>query len=161
MIRLAVIALCACGRVGFDPLGSGDLSDAPAGDALGDGSALADAAPPDAAMTACASATLVGFGRSAVLDTCGRGNRVDGCAAADVEELVVKFIAPANLGYSFAAKDPGTDNVSNSISRLDSTCTSTASCAGILSFAMTAGESVFLVVEAATGTCASVEIDIQ
>lgn len=159
MIRLAVIALCACGRVGFDPLGSG--GDAATADALGDGSSLADATAPDATMTACANATLVGLGRSAVLDTCGRGNRVDGCATADVEELVVKFIAPANLGYTFAAKDPGTDNVSNSISRLDATCASTTSCAGILSFSMTAGESVFLMVEAATGTCASVEIEIQ
>lgn len=156
MIRAVLPLLCACGRIGFDPLAAGD--DQPATDArlAGDGS------PTDGAPSACQSAMVVGVGRTAPLDTCAAGDRLDGCAGPGVAELVFEFTAPTSRGYNFSAKNPGTNDVSNSVARVDSACATTSgSCAGILSFALNAGDTVHLVVEAATGSCTTIELEIQ
>lgn len=155
MIRGGLLLLCACGRIGFDPLATGD--DQPAADANVAGDAATDGAP-----SACQSAMVVGVGRTAPLDTCAAGDRIDGCAGPGVADLVFEFTAPTSRGYNFAAKNPGTDNVSNSVARVDSACATTSgSCAGILSFALNAGDTVHLVVEAASGSCTTIELEIQ
>jgi hypothetical protein len=145
--------VCACGRIGFDPLGDG-------GGGGGGGGGSGDAHELDAPPTACSFALGIDLNVRKATSTCLGHDLVTGCGPAGTQEVVFAFKAPATAGYSFRAFDPGTNNVSNSTAQLDPTCARTAgNCAGILGFSVNAGETVYLVVEASSGGCTNIEFE--
>jgi len=146
--------VCACGRIDFDPI-------APAGDArTGDGIASGSDAARDTTANACSFAIPVQLNVRKAMSTCVGRYLIAGCGPSGTQEVVFAFTAPATNGYQFQAYDPGTMNVSNSTAQLDSTCTVTAgSCACILAFSVNAGDTVYLVVEAAAGGCTNIEFE--
>jgi hypothetical protein len=160
---IVILGLSACGRIDFDPIaGLVDATSQSGDGAIGTIDAPGiDAQAPDALAAACADAIPVQVGSTSALDTCSGEDLVDGCSSPGTRELVFRFLAPASAGYTFRARTAGTQNISNSTARLDAGCTAAnGSCAGILGFGMAAGEVVYLVVEASSGSCASIEFDV-
>jgi hypothetical protein len=157
-----LLVLAGCGRIAFDPLGDGAViapSDDGGGSSSGDGGGTGDGPPPDAA-TACANALTVQPLTPLTIDTCSTGlDQLDGCGPASTREVIFKFTVPASGGYNFRARDAGTTNVSNTTGLLDAACAATATCAGIVSRTFTAGQIVYFVVEASSGTCATIEFE--
>ena len=159
--------LVACGRVGFDPSVVGDntnndataTTDGTSTGGDGGGDAMA---PVDAFAAVCASAMVVNVGSTVALDTCGgTQNNIDTCSTGK-REIVFKFVPTTTRGYTIKARDAGTQNVSNSTSRMDNAClTRMGGCTGILGTTLTAGTPYYFVVEASAGACASIEFDIQ
>ena len=161
---IAWLLIAGCGRVAFDPISEGsnptdDGGGSTMGDGsmtTGDGSTMIDAAP-----TACMSTEVITMtpGTPVVVDTCVGMEVFDGCGPANTDEAVFKFVVPTSGGYNFRARDPGTQNVSNTTGLINAGCTATATCAGIISRAFTAGEVLYFVVEASSGTCAQIEFE--
>ena len=144
-----VAASAACGRIGFDPpRSSSGESDAANGDAGG---------PGDAALASCAGAIAVPFNTRVAANTCVGVDRIAGCGPAGTREVIFKFVPPTSGSYVVGAYDPGTANISNSTSKLDSTCSTRGQCAGLTGTSFTAGVAVYFVVEAASGGCAAIE----
>ncbi|HUJ62577.1 MAG TPA: hypothetical protein VLX92_28945 [Kofleriaceae bacterium] len=165
MTRLVAIAiaLAGCGRLDFDLIGGGSgsgASDARRGDGKasppGDGTR-----PADAASTACDHAIPVTAGTPLTESTCTGRDQVEGCGPAGTQEVVFAFTAPDDNGYTFRAFDPGTMNVSNSTGVLDATCTTVQSCSGIYGDSPGQGNTIYLVVEASSGGCATIEFSVM
>lgn len=165
---VACITCVACGRGRFEPLddttlrdaNSGGNGDGPAGDSGGGGG---DGPGPDAAVTACTATapTTVAVGTTTV-NTCATAtDLIDGCGPAGTQEIVLRFDVPTTRGYNLAARDPGTMNVSNSTTIANAGCTAIGSCAGILGQSFTAGQTLYIVLEASSGGCATVDFNIQ
>ena len=162
-----LLALLGCGRIGFDPLGA-DHDGPPGG---GDGStAMGDAGrsdgPPspldapgdvDAQPPACAEAIPVVVGVPIAMDTCATGmDRIDGCPADSLDELVFELIVPQSGPYTVRTYVGGTENVITT-GEVDGPCASTVSCFGIRSTPLTAKETHYFTVEAASGSCQGIE----
>lgn len=162
-----VIALSACGRFDFDPIGHpgfGGDSGVPHGDgSSSDGSMqLTDGAPSVDAMPAeCANAFAVTAGQLLTISTCASGDHLDGCGPANTQEVMLKFTAPATAGYQFEALDHGTQNVSNSTQRVSSACTLMGTCGGVTGFGVNAGETVYFMVEASAGGCTTIDYSVM
>ena len=151
--------LIGCGRIGIDPIGdpSGDGGGSATDD--GGGSASGDASI-DAPPTACAFAVTLQPFTPLNINTCTGRDQVDGCGGANTEEVVFKFTVPTTGSYSFRARDPGTQNVSNSTAMLNAACTAIGPCAGVLASSFNAGQVLYLIVEAnAAGGCAQIEFE--
>lgn len=178
MVKAAwVLAVTAACRLGFDATDEAPVDDGDDGamdrddtamdglpamfDARPDEQTLQPDAPIDAAPTQCDSALVVTPGIRLLTSTC-RGDLVDGCAGAGKEEVVFEFTPTASGGYNAAAYNPGTQNVSNSVARVDAACAaSMGSCAGVLGTTYTAGQTYYFVVEASSAACADVEFLIE
>lgn len=165
MKAVVLLALAGCGRLGFDPVGTtGD--DASPGDGAQTGDANGDAvadtnAPIDSFPAACANAVAVTIGRTADLDTCAMVDSIDGCGPVGAREIVLRFDPPTTRGYNFRAFDGATNNTSNSTATLNPACTATVQCAGLLGITGTAGQPMYLIVEASAGGCATIQFSIQ
>lgn len=156
---MLLVVVAGCGRIAFDPLADGAARPPDDGGGSDGGSSTGDGAMPDAA-TACANALPLQPLTPMLVDTCSTNlDQLDACGPANTREVIFKFTVPASGGYNFRARDPGTMNVSNTTGLLDAGCTATVTCAGILSRAFTAGEVLYFVVEASSGTCAMVEFE--
>ena len=84
---------------------------------------------------------------------------IDSCASTAKQEVVFKFTAPATAGYTLAARDPGTANVSNSTQILDASCMPLPGCAALTGHSFNAGQTVYFVVEASSAACAMIEFE--
>jgi hypothetical protein len=153
---LLIVLVAGCGRIAFDPL---DDSGSMSGDgSTGDGGGTSDGVP-DAA-TACANAVTLQPLTPMLIDTCSTNlDQLDACGPANTREVIFKFTVPTSGGYNFRARDAGTANVSNSTGLLDASCAATTGCVGILSRTFNAGQVLYFVVEASSGTCASIEFE--
>lgn len=160
-----LLGLAACGRLGFDPPGGGTPGDdAMPGDGPGssiDGTMMMLDAAIDAAPTACAAAIPINLGRTGPTSTCALPDLIDSCAGSAKQEVIFKFTASASAGHTFAAYNPGTQNVSNSTQMFDATCTLVPSCAAVTGRSFAAGQIVYFVVEASTAACAMIEFQIS
>ena len=156
MIRcvLGCVAVAACGRIGFDPIATSSDGRASSDDARRDGNG-----PADGSVTACTTAIPIELDVRTPVSTCSGHDLIDGCGPPATQEVVFAFTAPASAGYQFQAYDPGTDNISNSTGVTDATCTLVQNCSGILGISVNAGATIYLVVEAASGGCASIEFE--
>jgi hypothetical protein len=158
-MRWALLAmLAACGRLDFEPrdaVASG--GDGPRG---GDGP-TGDGVASDAALSACSKAMPVTLNQRLATSTCVGNDLIDGCGPANTQEVVFAFTPPQTAGYNARAYDPGTMNVSNTTGLLDASCKMTATCAGIIGQSFQAGITVYFVVEASNGGCASIEFLID
>jgi len=156
---VGLLGLAACGRLGFDPIG---IDSAP----TTDGAPANDGVPPmidamiDGPPAACASAIVVTVGRTGPTSTCTLPDVIDSCAGTPKQEVVFKLTAPATAGYTMAAYNPGTQNVSNSTQILDANCMPIAGCAGITGRSFSAGQVVYFVVEASSAACAMIEFEV-
>lgn len=156
---LALVLMSACGRIDFDPISpSTPTGDARSGDASGSGGS--DAPNADAPTTACTNAIAVTQGSKTTVSTCS-GDRIDGCGPAGTQEVVFRFVVPSTAGYNFAAYDTGTMNVSSSTGLANASCSTVGTCAGILGTTLTGGETVYLVVEANTGGCKTIDFTVM
>jgi hypothetical protein len=157
---LLFVVVAGCGRIAFDPLGDGAIGPGGDGSSGGDGGGSnGDGAPLDA-ITACANAITLQPLTPIMIDTCSTGlDQIDGCGPASTREVVFKFTVPTSGGYNFRARDAGTQNVSNTTGLVDGACAATVTCAGILGRTFTAGEVIYFVVEASSGTCATIEFE--
>ena len=72
-----------------------------------------------------------------------------------------RFVVPSTAGYNFAAYDTGTMNVSSSTGLANASCSTVGTCAGILGTTLTGGETVYLVVEANTGGCKTIDFTVM
>lgn len=163
----ALVVLCACGRVNFDAPGGESGSDAggsasgdaTAVDGAGSGSAVADAA---VAGTCGAPVDLV-LGSRVLVNTCAGFDALDGCGPQGTQEVIVRFTAPAAAGYTFRAFDKGTNNVSDSIERLDDDCTvGSFTCSGVLGLGgVAANEVLRFIIESSSGGCDDVEVQVD
>ena len=154
---MIVVALAACGRVGFEPTVDGARPPTDDGAGTGDGTMAIDAAV-DALPVACAEAIPVQLDTRMTIDTCtGMNDRFGGCGPPGTQEVVFAFTAPASRGYTFGAYTTGTNNISNSSGRIDTACGATMSCSGLTGFSMDAGDTVYIVVEAAAGGCVTID----
>jgi hypothetical protein len=162
-VVLTVVA--ACGRVGFQPLVDGNV--ATSGGDSGDGGSgtpndgrVGDGARPvDASASACAVAIDAQVG-VVMTSTCVSGDRLKGCGPAGTQEVIFKFVAPATSGYNFAAYDHGTMNVSDSTAELDTSCTMTETCSGILGLTMNQNDVLYFIVESSTGGCDAIDFTV-
>lgn len=149
---LAAAAICGCGRLGFDPLGEGG-DGGPAG---GDGSSGSDAtgtmtdAMPDAMPAACAEAIDVVTGTPFRSTTCTGFDRIVGCVGASAEEVVFRWVVPANGVYTVSSTEVATGTI-RSTGRVNAACATATSCAGISQMPYTAGQVVYFAVESTTG----------
>ena len=75
--------------------------------------------------------------------------------------MIFKFVAPASGSYTFRAYDPGTANVSNSTGVIDAACAKVAPCSGIYGTGLAAGEIAYFAVEASSGGCAPIELEVD
>ncbi len=165
-----LIALSGCGRFDFDPIGQPGLggdSGVPHGDGSSSstsdsGMPLTDGAPmPDAFPAECANAFALTTGQKLTISTCASGDHLDGCGPANTQEVMLKFTAPASAGYTFEAFDHGTQNVSNSTSRVTNACGLQSGCTAVLGFQVNAGQTVYLMVEASGGGCAMIDYSVM
>jgi hypothetical protein len=162
-VHWSVLVLVGACRFGFDPI-RGD--DAPGGGGGDGGTTSGDATDGsmmsmiDAQPAACAEATTVTTGIT-TLNTCGGNDRIDGCAGAAKQEIVIHFRPTVSAGYTIAAYDVGTQNVSNSTARVNADCASIGSCAGVTGTSLTAGMDYYFVVEASSGACVDIDFSIQ
>ncbi len=160
-----LLALAGCGRLGFDAVGTtGDAASSGDGALSGDagGDAVVDmSAPIDSFPAACATAIPVTIGRTANLDTCAMVDSIKGCGPVGTKEIVFRFDPPATGGYQFRAFDGATNNTSNSTARLSDACNVTTTCAGVLGTVGTVGQPMYLIVEASSGGCATIQFSIQ
>lgn len=162
-MRWSVLVLVAACRIGFDPtttddaLGGGSNGDS--GTSTGsDGATMAF----DAQPAACAEATTVTAGVTPVNTCTGLQNRIDGCASGSTtNEIVIHFRPTVTMGYTFAAYDAGTQNVSNSTARVNPDCVTIQGCNGVTGTTLTAGVDYYFVVEASSGGCADIDFSIQ
>ena len=162
---MLVIALAACGRVGFDPIAGdhGAPGDGPPGDGDGkpgggDGGSGSAASMTDGQESACATAIPVQSGVKKTTSTCLGGDRIDGCGPANTQEVVFAFAVPTTQAYTAEAFDTGTNNISNSTAVVDSTCTTTTgACAGLLGQMFNQGDTVYFVVEDDAGGCTTID----
>lgn len=155
---LLLVVVTACGRLGFEPVG-GELGDGPAasGDAALDDATTVDAPAIDAAITACTAPIQIQVNVPITVDTCAGADLVDGCGPPNTREVVFELMVPATAGYTARAYNAGTQNVSNSTAILTGGCTQAMACAGVLGRGFTAGQTIYFVVEASSGTCASID----
>jgi len=164
LITPLVALLVACGRVGFDPLTSGDGEPGDANSAPGDDASGGGGTQPDAGFVCPSSSFIeVTLGRTAPLDTCTFADRVIGCGASGSRELVLAFVPPATGSYLWAAYQPGTQNTATSTMQLDASCGTPAmlDCNGITGRMLTAGVPVYFVVEGTGGACIPIEFEIR
>ncbi len=157
-----VVVIAGCGRVGFEPVASGD-GGAPHGDGSpsGDGLVADGSAIDGAAATPCASAIDVAMGVSAAQNNCTGTDLIDGCGPAGTKELIYRFVVPATSGYNFDARDISSGNITSSIGALNAGCTATTTCAGIFGTSLTAGQVFYFMVEAGGGGCDQYKIEIN
>jgi hypothetical protein len=148
---VAAAAICGCGRLGFDPRTDGAIStgdDAPASGS--DASGLDAILMPDAMPAACASAIEVVVNVPSRSTTCTGFDRIDGCATVVAEEVVFRWVVPANGSYTVSSTEVGT-GIIRSTGRVDSACAATSACPGISQMPYTAGQVVYFAVESQTG----------
>ena len=164
---MLLVAVAACGRVGFDPingnpLGGGDATTSPGSDSgIGGSDARRSGPGADAQPLACANALPVQVNVLKTTSTCVGGDHIDGCGPVGTQEVVFEFVAPAAGSYMFEAYDTGTTNVSNSTATLDPMCTTLQSgCDGILGLALNQGDVLYLIVEASSGGCATIDFSV-
>ena len=158
-------ALAACGRVAFDPLGGGGEAGVSRGDGGGSakmdgGTQLTDGAMPDA-FVPCANAFALTQGMLFTTSTCASGDHFDGCGPAATQEVILKFTATTTGTYTFRAFDSGTQNTTNTTSRLNAACQLQSGCTGILSFGVTAGQTVYFMVESSSGGCVQIDYSVM
>jgi len=171
MRGLWIVAVCACGRLGFEPpagsdsqgSGSGSNDGGGSGSGAGDGGGSGlptDAPMVDAQPAACANAFTLQFNVPYATSTCaGSNDRIDACGPATTNEVVFKFTAPSSGSYTIRARDAGTQNVSNSTGVVNASCNGTTQCVGVLGTPFTAGETRYFVIEASGGGCANIEFE--
>jgi hypothetical protein len=157
---LLLVIVTGCGRLDFEPRDSNTVTSGGDGPRSGDGPAGDGTTTTDAAVTACTSAKPVMLNQRLASTTCVT-DLLDGCGPANTQEVVFAFTPPQSAGYNVRAFDPGTMNVSNTTGLLDPTCKTAAPCAGIIGQAFQAGTTVYFVVEASGGGCASIEFLID
>jgi hypothetical protein len=155
---VAILVVAACGRIGFDPIATSIENPMDAHDGDGPPGGFKDA-PTDA--SACAFALVAPLNTRVATSTCLGHDLIDGCGPPGTQEVVFAFTPAQTNGYNFRAFDPGTNNVSNSTARLATGCGGPGSCAGILGVTVNAGETAYLVVEAAAGGCTNIEFEAQ
>jgi hypothetical protein len=160
---IVLLAVAACGRIGFDPITGetgGDAASSTGGDARpGDGGSGSSGNPTDAQPLACAKALNVQLAARLTTSTCVGGDHLDGCGPPSTQEVVFEFVAPASDGYQFQAYDTGTNNISNSTTTIDASCTvaDQQSCSGVLGLTLNQGDVLYLIVEAASGGCTTID----
>ncbi len=159
-----LIGVAACGRVGFDPITNGNPLGGDAATSIGSDARPIDAGPAggsamlDAQPFACANALNLQLAARLTTSTCVGGDHIDGCGPPSTQEVVFEFVAPASDGYQFQAYDTGTNNISNSTTTLDPTCTvAEPGCSGVLGLTLNQGDVLYLIVEAASGGCATID----
>ena len=86
---------------------------------------------------------------------------IKGCGPMGTREIVFHFDPPATGGYQFRAYDGATNNTSNSTATLNAGCNATTTCAGVLGTTGSAGQPMYLMVEASSGGCATIQFSIQ
>jgi hypothetical protein len=164
-VKLAWLAVVVgCGRIGFDPSGSGvpPNDGRLPHDATGSSSPHDSAGPIDAAPTACEAAIpmQVQVGVKAHVSTCTDPDRLDACGPAGTKEVILELIPPASNGYTAQAYDHGTTNITMvSVEVFDQTCQPMAlgACAAVLGTNYTQGVPAYFVLEASSGGCADVD----
>lgn len=158
---VVVVALAACGRVGFDLTtdsgeGSGEGSGSGSGSGTGSDAAV-DALPP-----ACAQAIPVTFNAPMTISTCsGMLDRFDGCGPTATNEVVFSFTVPSSGSYNIRAYNTGTTNVSNSTGVVNAACSTVSQCVGVLGRSYTAGQVVYFAIESSAGGCATIDFLID
>jgi hypothetical protein len=152
---LAAAAICGCGRLGFDPRGddggsgpSGD--DAPPGSGDASGSGVTDGPMPDTLPAACVTAIEVFTNTPHRSTTCTGNNLFDGCGPPTAEEVVYKWVVPADGNYTVTSTDISNGNI-NSTGAVNAACTGTVSCTGISQMPYTAGQVFFFALESQSG----------
>lgn len=150
---LAAAAICGCGRVGFDPLGDGAIGgdDAPAGGSDASGSGTSDGPMPDGMPAACAEAIEVFAGTPHRSTTCTGMDRIDGCGPQAAEEVVYKWVVPANGTYTISAVEVPSGNVVIGTGRVNAACTSASMCTGVSAMPYTVGQVLYFALEANSG----------
>jgi len=142
------LLLGACGRIGFDPLGTEtDGGTGPGGDG-----ASPDTMGPAGAGT-CAAPVALGFGDT-IIDTCLATDVEVGCSAG-APDVVVVFTPPATAYYDVIASASLTFGTS-----LSPACNS-GICTGSVGMTFQAGVAYPFVVEAMGGGCAQGSITLQ
>lgn len=149
-----LVALSACGRIGFDPTTS--KSDARV---VGDGAGSSQV--DDAPQTACSFALPIVVGTRLPVNTCTGRDLIDGCANPAREEVVIDFVPPTTGAYNVRAYNPGTTTVMTSVGRIDSACGAATGCPGLLGTTFTAGQHYYFAFEGMTSVCQAIEVLID
>jgi len=153
---LIVVALSACGRIGFDPTTT-STNDGPI---VEDGAGSSQPSN-DAPLTACNFGLLPQVGVRFAANTCNGRDLIKGCAAMDREELVIDFVPPATGSYSVRAYNPGTNTIMISSGLINPGCGTISQCSGLLVTTFTAGEHYYFAFESSATPCAQIEVLID
>ena len=153
---LIVVALSACGRIGFDPTTT-SVNDA---HVVGDGAGSSQPIN-DAPLTACNFGLLPQVGVRFAANTCSGHDLIKGCAAMDREEVVIDFVPPTTRSYSVRAYNPGTNTIMISTGVIDAGCGTVSGCSGLLATTFTAGEHYYFAFESSGAACAQIEVLID
>ena len=153
---LIVVALSACGRIGFDPTTT-STSD---GSVVGDGAGSSQSVD-DAPLTACNFGIPIQVGVRLPVNTCTGHDLIKGCSANDREEVVIDFVPPTTGGYTVRAYNPGTMTTASSTGVVNAGCGTVSTCSGILGTTFTAGEHYYFAYEGSVAVCIDLEILID
>lgn len=130
------------------------------GDASGAGSdAAVDMMMIDAMPAACAEAIEVFADMVKRSSTCLGFDRLDGCGPDATEEVVFKWVVPASGGYQISSTNIANGTI-QSTGRVNAACTTATMCSGITQTPFTAGQVVYLALEAPAGGCATYDLSI-
>lgn len=152
---LVVVALSACGRIGFDPTTT-SASDGRVSDGAGSSQPLSDAP-----LSACSFGVPIQVGTRLPVNTCSGRNLIKGCSANDREEVVIDFVPPTSGAYSVRAYNPGTTTVSTSTALINAGCDTVSVCAGLYGTTFTAGQHYYFAYEGSVAVCIDLEILID
>lgn len=154
---LAAVACAACGRGNFEPILDARANDGQTRDSGGGGG---DGAGGGGEGT-CASPTSVVVGTT-MINTCVSGMDVlDGCGPPGTQEIVLRWDVVASGTYTIQARDAGSTMQSNQLNFTPTFCGVSALCTGSLMAGFTAGDVMYFVLEAASGTCADIDFVIE
>ena len=151
-LLLAAVACAACGRGNFEPIFDAQANDGRTGDSGGGGGGEGT----------CASPTPVVVGTT-MINTCVSGMDVlDGCGPSGTQEIVLRWDVVASGTYTIQPRDAGSTMQSNQLKFTPTFCGVSGVCTGgSLMAGFTAGDVMYFVVEAASGTCADIDFVIQ
>ena len=153
---LIVVALSACGRIGFDPTTTSTNDGSLVGDSAG-----SSQPPNDAAQSACSFGIPIEVGTRLPVNTCTGHDLIKGCSTNDREEVVIDFVPPTTGGYTVRAFNPGTTTVSSSTGVVNVGCGAVSTCSGLYGTTFTAGEHYYFAYEGSVAVCIDLEILID
>ena len=153
---LIVVALSACGRIGFDPTTTATSDARVVGDGAGSSQPI-----DDAPLTACNFGIPIEVGTRLPVNTCTGRNLIKGCSANDREEVVIDFVPPTTGGYTVRAFNPGTTTVSSSTGVVNIGCGTVSTCSGLFGTTFNAGEHYYFAYEGSVAVCIDLEILID